>query len=279
MAVVVCTFYKFVAIADCEALRASLFAVCQANDIRGTILLASEGLNATVSGGAESIARLRAALAGDPRFRDLTTKHSHADGHPFRRLKIRIKPEIVTFGAPDCDPAKRVGAYVRPQHWNALISDPDVVIVDTRNAYEIEIGSFPGARDPGTRSFREFAEFVDRDLMDERDKTVAMFCTGGIRCEKASAYLLSQGFRDVRHLEGGVLKYLETVPAEESLWRGSCFVFDARVALDLGVVEASYALCARCGHPVRRRSDGAPHACAKCHDVLASETAVLDQTY
>ena len=262
MSVVVSTFYKFVGIEDCEALRGDLGAFCCARRMKGTILIAAEGLNATVSGDADAIDLLHAHLRSDPRFSDLTDKRSHAEAHPFARLKVKIKPEIVTFGARAADPSKRVGRYVKAEDWNALLDDPDVVVVDARNAYEVAIGTFDGARDPGTRTFSEFPDYVARELAADKDKKIAMFCTGGIRCEKASSYLLGQGFEEVYHLKGGILKYLETAPKSESRWRGECFVFDERVALDHGVVVGGHARCAGCGDPVPK-SDGEP-LCAGC---------------
>lgn len=251
MPITISTFYKFVAIDDPERLKAELAALGCGLGIKGTILLAHEGVNATVSGTCEAVAMVLAALRADSRFSDLVSKESYAAAHPFRRFKVKVKPEIVSFGHPEVNPAKGAGTYVPPQHWNALIQQPDVVVVDTRNAYEYDIGTFRGARDPKTRSFREFAQFVEANLDPERDRRVAMFCTGGIRCEKSTAYLRSKGFKDVYHLEGGILKYLEVVPPSESLWQGECYIFDDRVALEHGVTPGHYQHCTRCGFPVR----------------------------
>ena len=250
MSVTVAAFYKFVTIDEPETLRASVAAVCAENGILGTILVASEGINATISGREEAIASLLLWLRSDPRFSVLAVKMSFAETEPFKRLKVRIKPEIVTFGVPGINPADQAGTYVAPEAWNALIRDPDVLVIDTRNGYEVAIGTFEGAIDPKTDAFSDFPEYVARHLDPARHKRVAMFCTGGIRCEKASAYLLTQGFPEVYHLEGGILKYLETVPEEASLWRGECFVFDGRVALQHGVEEGTHAHCAVCGYPV-----------------------------
>lgn len=269
MTFVVSAFYKFVSLADCDALAARLRDDLRARDIKGTVLLAREGINATISGIETAISAFHEALKRDPRFADLTDKRAQASDHPFQKLKVKVKPEIVTFGVPEADPARDVGTYVAPDMWNALISDPNVIVVDTRNTYEVQIGSFPGARNPGTERFSDFPDFVRTQLSDAKDKPIAMFCTGGIRCEKASAYLLTQGFTSVFHLEGGILKYLETVPKPQSLWQGECFVFDTRVALDHGVVEGSHALCPGCGTPVlkpadRINDDTSPSLCARC---------------
>lgn len=270
MAVVVSTFYKFVRIEDCEALRAALGAFCCARAIKGTILIAPEGLNATVSGSAEAIAELHAELRGDPRFCDLATKESSAARHPFDRLKVKIKSEIVTFGQSSADPSRRVGRYVKPERWNDLIDDPDVVLIDTRNDYEVGIGTFAGALNPQTKTFSEFPDFVTRELQGRKKSKIAMFCTGGIRCEKASSYLMSIGYETVFHLEGGILKYLESVPAEDSRWRGECFVFDGRVALEHGVLEGSHVRCDTCGSPVHKAAGAS--ACFQCVTREISDT-------
>jgi UPF0176 protein len=261
MSVTVTAFYKFVAIADPPALREQLLERARGLDIKGTILLAPEGINATIAGPDAGIRAMLVHLRADPRFADLVSKESCADAVPFRRLKVKVKREIVTLRRPEADPSRRVGTYVQPEHWNALIADPDVVVIDTRNAYEVAIGTFRGALDPATRAFSEFPDFVAASLDPARHRRVAMFCTGGIRCEKASAYLLSQGFPEVYHLEGGILKYLETVPPDESLWQGECFVFDERVALEHGVKPGAYVLCKRCGFPV---AAGEGSDCTRC---------------
>ena len=268
MTVTVTAFYRFVTIAQPADLQASLSALGEGLGIRGTILLAPEGINATISGTADAIAHVLARLREDPRFGGMASKDSVAPEHPFQRFKVKLKPEIVTFGVPEANPADRAGTYVAPQDWNALIQDPDVFVLDTRNTYEVKIGTFPGARDPGTRSFRQFPDYVKANLDPKRQKKVAMFCTGGIRCEKASAYLLGQGFEQVYHLEGGILKYLETMPAAESMWQGECFVFDERVALlhDLG--PGQHEICPACGQPVPKTghlaSQQPPSPCPEC---------------
>lgn len=254
----VTVFYKFVAIAAPAELRAQLLEVCRDNGIAGSVLIAPEGINGTVAGPSEeAIAAILAFLRADARFRDLVSKESFALEQPFQRMKVRLKREIVTLKAPEADPAQRVGTYVAPRDWNALIAQDDVVLIDTRNAYEVKIGTFQGARDPGTQSFGEFPDYVKRTLDPARDKRVAMFCTGGIRCEKASAYMLAHGFSEVYHLQGGILKYLEEVPQDQSLWRGECFVFDERVALRHGVAEGTHVMCPRCGAPAAK-DDAAP---------------------
>ncbi len=260
MSVTVTTFYKFVAIEDPEALRESVFAHCGHGAIMGTILIAPEGINATIAGSDAAIRSVLTWLRSDPRFANLVSKESFADQAPFGHLRVKIKREIVTMRRPEADPTKQVGTYVKPEDWNALISDPDVIVVDTRNVYEVAIGTFKDAVDPGTRSFGEFPAYVAANLDPAKHKRVAMFCTGGIRCEKASSYLLMQGFPEVYHLEGGILKYLETVPHEESLWQGECFVFDDRVALEHGVRQGSHIMCKACGLPM---SEGAPQ-CPNC---------------
>ncbi len=250
MAVTVSTFYKFTRIDDPAALKAQLAPMCCALGIKGTILVAPEGINSTISGADDAVASVLAWLRADARFAGLISKESYAETQPFKRMKVRLKKEIVTLHAPEADPAQQVGTYVPPDQWNALISEPDVVLVDTRNDYEVKIGTFKGARDPGIKTFGAFRRYMKENLDPKRDKRVAMFCTGGIRCEKSTAYLLAHGFEEVYHLQGGILKYLEIVPKDESLWEGECFVFDERVALDHGVVVGSHRMCPACGHPI-----------------------------
>ena len=266
MTITVSAFYKFVSIDDPAALQGVLAAGGCALGLKGTILLASEGINATISGEAASIAKFLEDLRADARFHDLVSKESVNAKHPFKRYKVKVKPEIVTFGQPDLNPAANAGAYVRPEDWNALIQDPDVIVVDTRNFYEFGIGTFEGAIDPKTQTFRDFPNFVREALDPARDTKIAMFCTGGIRCEKATAYMRSQGFKDVYHLEGGILKYLEVVPEDQSLWRGECFIFDERIALEHGVTPGDYGQCPRCGYPVRRDAEAVKDGdlCAVC---------------
>lgn len=238
----VAAFYQFAALPDVEALRAPLRATCVELALRGSVLLAPEGINGTVAGEARAIDAFIDELRHGALFRgrldNLELKCSTASAMPFLRLKVRLKREIVTLGAPAVDPTRQVGAYVAPAAWNTLMATPGMLVIDTRNAFEVAIGSFEGAINPELASFGQFKDFVARTLDPDRDTKIAMFCTGGIRCEKASAYLLSRGFREVYHLNGGILNYLETVPARDSRWRGECFVFDGRVALGHGLVES-----------------------------------------
>ncbi len=247
---VVATFYKFVQLPDFAEKREPLLAMCLDQDLKGTILLAEEGINGTITGSRAAIDHLLTVLKSDSRLADLEAKESVTDSGTFDRMKVKLKKEIVTLGLPEIKPSETVGTYVAPKDWNAVISDPEVRVIDVRNDYEVGIGSFVGAENPQTDSFREFPEFVRSHLDPTQHKKVAMFCTGGIRCEKASSYMLAQGFEEVYHLQGGILKYLEEVPAEESLWEGECFVFDQRVAVTQGVQDGSYAMCFACGHPV-----------------------------
>jgi UPF0176 protein len=230
--IVVAAFYHFTELADYQDLRSPLKAFCQSLGLRGTILLAREGINSTIAGSRAAIDALLAHLKADPRFKDLQHKESYCDEMPFLRMKVRLKKEIVRLGVPGIDPNQQVGIYVEPQDWNALISDPNVILVDTRNCYEVEMGTFRGAIDPHLDTFGEFPQYVEQHFHPDHHPKVAMFCTGGIRCEKASAYMLARGFGEVYHLKGGILKYLEEVPPEESLWQGECFVFDDRISVD-----------------------------------------------
>ncbi|HHG89311.1 MAG TPA: rhodanese-related sulfurtransferase [Devosia sp.] len=246
--------YKFADLPDCAELQPQLEAFCRERTIRGTLILAPEGLNGTVAGSHQAIDELAHWLMHanifKGRLRGAQTKFSFARNMPFLRLKVRLKPEIVTLRAPEADPSKTVGTYVQPKDWNQLIARQDVVVIDTRNDYEFAIGSFEGAIDPRTRKFTEFKRYVADNLDPARDKKIAMFCTGGIRCEKASAYMLAHGFEEVYHLDGGILNYLETVPAEHSRWRGECFVFDGRVSVGHGLVEGEAVLCRACRFPL-----------------------------
>ncbi len=227
---VVAAFYHFTDLHDYESWQAPLKQFCEELGLKGTILLAKEVINSTIAGTREAINQLLAHLRNDERLRDLEHKESFCAGLPFQRLKVRLKKEIVKLGVPDIDPRDRVGTYVNPQEWNDLINDPDVLVIDTRNTYEVEFGTFKGAVNPRIETFGEFPNYV-KQLDPEKHQKIAMFCTGGIRCEKASAYMLSQGFPEVYHLKGGILKYIEEIPEEESVWEGECFVFDDRVSL------------------------------------------------
>lgn len=232
---VVAAFYKFVPLPDAARLRAPLFEVCASHGVIGTILLAPEGINATVAGSRDAIDSMLKFLLRDARFGQLEYKESSAARQPFGRLKVRLKQEIVTLGVPGIDPNRAVGEYVDARDWNTLIADPGTVVVDTRNRYETEMGMFERAIDPRTASFRQFPGFVHRTLDPRRHTRVAMYCTGGIRCEKATTYMLDNGFKEVYHLRGGILRYLEDVPREQGLWKGECFVFDERVAVGYGL--------------------------------------------
>jgi UPF0176 protein len=224
------------------------------NHIKGTLLLAEEGINGTIAGLPQDIQQLLHFLRTDAlfqqRFADLEHKESFADEHPFYRMKVKLKKEIVTLGVAGVSPTKKVGTYVKPEDWNALISDPDVILIDTRNDYEVDIGTFKGAIDPKTNTFREFPAYVAQHFDTTKHKKVAMFCTGGIRCEKASSYMMDQGFEEVFHLQGGILKYLETVPEAESMWQGECFVFDQRVAVKHNLAVGEFDQCYACRHPL-----------------------------
>ena len=250
----VMAIYKFADLPDAEAIQPVLAKFCCARDIRGTLILAPEGINGTVAGTVEAMDALAGWLfAGEAfggRLAGAEVKYSTAIEMPFLRMKVRLKPEIVTLRAPEANPAKSVGTYVEAQDWNSLIERNDVVLVDTRNDYEVGLGTFQRALDPATKSFTEFKDYVAEHLDPARDKKVAMFCTGGIRCEKASSYLLSQGFEEVFHLKGGILKYLEVVPENESRFAGECFVFDERVSVGHGLVEGDATLCRACRHPL-----------------------------
>jgi UPF0176 protein len=250
----VAALYKFVALPDYEVLRAPLLTVCKKHAIVGTILLAREGVNGTVCGTHEAIAALMEHFQKDPRLADIAPKYSFASEPAFHRMKVRLKHEIVSMGQPHIDPVGAVGTYVRPEDWNALITRDDTLVIDTRNAYEVAIGTFDGAVNPETDSFRAFPAWVDGYLAalpdDKRPKNIAMFCTGGIRCEKSTAYLVGQGYENIFHLQGGILKYLETVPQEDSTWQGDCFVFDERVSVTHGLAEGDYDMCHACRMPL-----------------------------
>lgn len=248
--VVVCAMYKFVTLDNYEDMREPLLEQMETTGVRGTLLLANEGINGTVAGSREAIDALLNYLRNDPRLADISYKESFDDEIPFLRSKVKLKREIVTMGVEGIDPLQVVGTYVRPKDWNALISDPEVVLVDTRNDYEVQIGTFKNALNPNTTTFREFPQYVKENLDPVKHKKVAMFCTGGIRCEKSTAYLKEQGFEEVYHLEGGILKYLEEVPEAETLWEGECFVFDNRVSVNHKLEKGEYDQCHACRMPI-----------------------------
>ena len=275
--IVVAALYKFVTLEDYVALREPLLAAMQANGVKGTLLLAQEGINGTVSGTRAGIDALLAWLRSDPRLVDIDHKESYCAEQPFYRTKVKLKQEIVTLGVPGVDPNKAVGTYVEPQDWNALISDPEVLLIDTRNDYEVAIGTFEGAIDPRTQSFREFPAYVQQHFDPAKHKKVAMFCTGGIRCEKASSFMLGQGFAEVFHLKGGILKYLEEVPQAQSRWRGDCFVFDNRVTVRHDLSEGDFEQCHACRTPISVADRLSEHyaagiSCPHCWDSLSVKT-------
>lgn len=278
--VTVAALYRFTPIADPAALRDALEGTCKAQGIKGTLLVAHEGINGTIAGSADGIAHVVDFIRAQPDCADTDVKYSHASGMPFYRMKVRIKREIVTMGVEGIDPRASVGTYVSPQDWNALISDPETIVIDTRNDYEVAAGTFERAIDPRTATFREFPGWFRREreklLGEGKTPKVAMFCTGGIRCEKSTAFLKAEGIDQVYHLKGGILKYLEEVPEEESLWRGECFVFDERVTVGHGLALGSHVLCRACRRPVDEEGRSSPLyedgvSCAGCYDERTEE--------
>ena len=274
----VAAFYKFLRLRDTGSLKKQLTEICKENEIYGTVLLAREGINGTISGKEHSINKLFAWLKIQPNFDDIQVKFSISSKQVFHRLKVRLKKEIVTIGLPEINPNKTVGTYIKPEDWNDIISDPDVVLIDTRNKYETKIGSFKNAIDPQTGSFREFPKWVKNFKAEKgnENKKIAMFCTGGIRCEKASSLMKEEGFDEVYHLQGGILKYLEKVENENSLWEGECFVFDQRVCLTEDLEVGSYKMCFACRMPITeeeikddRYEEGI--SCVYCHDKTTQE--------
>lgn len=273
---IVATFYRFVDLPDAAHLKPQLLDLGQQHNLKGTILLAAEGINATVAGSRSALDALFAFFNSDRRLAHLPVRESIATTPPFQRLKVKLKAEIVTLGQPEANPNHQVGTYVTPQDWNRLIQDPEVLVVDTRNDYEVNIGSFQRAINPHTDRFRDFPAYVQQHLDPQQHRKVALFCTGGIRCEKATSFLLKQGFESVYHLKGGILSYLETVSPEESLWDGECFVFDERVAVTHGLEPGHYDLCPSCGHPLAEADRQSPAyepgiCCPACVDHLTPE--------
>ncbi|WP_101676122.1 oxygen-dependent tRNA uridine(34) hydroxylase TrhO [Alloalcanivorax mobilis] len=274
--IVVAALYRFTRLDDIEALREPLLSRMLNNDVHGTLLLAREGINGTISGVREGIDAVLAWLREDGRFEGLEYKESFVDEHPFLRTKVKLKKEIVTMGVEDLDPHGERGTYLEPEQWNAVIADPQTLVIDTRNDYEYEVGTFEGAVNPDTKTFREFPEYVKHHLDPDKHKRVAMFCTGGIRCEKSTAYLKAQGFDEVYHLKGGILKYLEQTPPETSLWRGECFVFDERVTVDHHLRPGGYDQCHACRRPISEQDKASPLyrqgvSCPRCHDESSAE--------
>ena len=273
---VVAAFYKFTDLPDFEARQAGLLQCAKNADVLGTILLAREGVNGTIAGSRDGIDAVLTHIRAFPGCDALEWKEAGAETPPFHRMKVRLKKEIVTMGVENIAPHLSHERYVAPEDWNALISDPDTLVIDTRNDYEVGIGTFEGAINPQTPSFRDFPEWF-REFRKTHDvKKVAMFCTGGIRCEKSTAFLRSEGIEDVSHLKGGILKYLETVPENESLWRGECFVFDARVSVGHDLAPGSYDQCFACRRPVSDADKASPHfnpgvSCPHCIDEFTDD--------
>jgi len=273
---IVITFYKFVQLNNLEELRDRALNLCQNYGIEGTILLAQEGINATISGEKESIDHFLEFLKQDERLADIQPKVSYTNKSPFHRMKVKIKPEIITMGVNNIQVAITTGKHIDPKTWNEIISDPEVLVIDTRNQYEYKVGTFYNAISPETDSFREFPEFVEENLDPNKHKKIAMFCTGGVRCEKASAYLLEKGFEEVYQLNGGVLNYLETISSENSLWEGECFVFDGRVAVNEDLERGNHELCYACRHPLSEADRQSEKyqigvSCPYCYDDLTPQ--------
>ena len=267
----IATFYRFTPIADAEALRLALKHKLGVLDLCGTLLVAPEGINGTLAGVESAIEAMLEMLHVETGLPREEVKFSHSSEKPFHRLKIRLKREIITFHQPNADPSIQVGKHVAAQDWNALIADPDVLLLDTRNRYETRLGSFEEAVDPGIEQFSDFAEFVRQNLDADRHRKVAMFCTGGIRCEKASSFMLQEGFSEVYHLRGGILKYLEDIPAESSRWKGDCYVFDHRMAVGPGLSPGLYEMCFSCGEAISATDKSQPQfeegvSCPLCYD-------------
>lgn len=274
--IVVCALYKFVTLDDYQSMKQPLLDFMLKHEVRGTLLLAKEGINGTVAGSRSAIDALLAYLKNDPRLAELSYKESYTENAPFMRSRVKLKREIVTMGVEGIDPKRVVGTYVKPKDWNQLISEPDVLLVDTRNDYEVQVGTFKHAINPQTDSFREFPDYVKTHLDPNKHKKVAMFCTGGIRCEKSTAFLKEQGFEEVYHLEGGILKYLEDVPQEESMWEGECFVFDDRVTVNHQLEKGDYDQCHACRLPITEEEKRSPLyqrgvSCPHCYDKTTDE--------
>ena len=272
----VAALYHFARFPRFESFQEPLYALCQENGVKGSLLIASEGINGTIAGSDEGIANVLAFLRAQPEFSALVHKESRASKMPFLRMKVRLKKEIVTMGVENIDPNKIVGTYVEPKDWNELISDPETIVIDTRNDYETSIGIFKNAIDPNTKTFREFPDWVRNNTGLHNKPKIAMYCTGGIRCEKATAFMKEQGFDEVYHLKGGILKYLEEVPEEESLWEGACFVFDERVSITHGLKEGEHTLCHACRYPLTAEEVQSPLyeegvACPHCHATRTEE--------
>lgn len=274
----VAALYRFVELTDLPALQAEIKAACLENDVCGTLLIAPEGINGTIAAPEDGMMQIIALLDRLAGITQGELKYSYATEKPFLRTKVRIKKEIITMAAPEADPTKLVGTYVEPQDWDTLCANPDVTLIDTRNDYETAVGIFKGAIDPNIQKFTDFKDYVAQNLDPARHKKIAMFCTGGIRCEKASSYMLAHGFEEVYHLKGGILKYLETIPADQSQWDGECFVFDRRVAIGHGLEEGGHGLCYGCRYPVTDADKANPLyeegvSCPRCHANLTEHKA------
>jgi UPF0176 protein len=258
--ITIATFYKFVHLDNCPKIQGQFQVYCESQQIKGTILLAPEGINGSIAAPAATVAAAMDYFRQDSRLADLSYQTSTSNGKPpFSKIKVKVKAEIVTFRESGADPNQQVGIYVDPQEWNKIIADPEVLVIDTRNQYEVEIGTFDGAIDPQTSSFTEFSDYVRQHLDPQQHRKVAMFCTGGIRCEKASAWMLAEGFPEVYHLQGGILNYLKSVPATDSKWQGDCYVFDERVAVTHALQPGNYRTCYDCGLPVTIQKLDCPH--------------------
>ena len=273
--IVVAALYKFTRFSDFEQYRDPILNTMLDNEVKGTLLIASEGINGTISGSRQGIDNVLDYLRRIEAIGSFTFKESYTDAQPFYRTKVKLKKEIVTMGVENIDPLQSVGRYVKPQDWNALISDPEVILIDTRNDYEVQIGTFQNAVNPNTDTFREFPDYVAKELDPSKHKKVAMFCTGGIRCEKSTAFMREQGFEEVYHLEGGILKYLEEIPASESMWQGDCFVFDNRVSVNHDLEKGAYEQCFACRMPITQddmqsasyvKGESCPHCIDKANE-------------
>ena len=272
----VAALYRFVRLDDYESMREPLLNFCTERGVKGTLLLAHEGVNGTISGGKTAIADVLSYLRSDERLTDLDCKFSYHEERPFLRMKVKLKREIVTMGLAGVDPNQSVGRYASPEEWNELVDDPECLVIDTRNDYEVEIGSFRGAINPGTKSFRDFPAWVDENLDPQKHKKVAMFCTGGIRCEKSTSLLVSKGFDDVWHLKGGILNYLEQTAEASTRWEGECFVFDSRVAVNHQLEKGQYDQCFACRFPLDDAQKESPQyvpgvSCPRCHDAHSAD--------
>jgi UPF0176 protein len=269
----VAALYRFVELTDLPKLQATIKDACAKYDICGTLLLAPEGVNGTIAGVGEKLDAIIDVLDQHVGARQGELKYSSSTGKPFLRMKVRVKKEIITMAAPEADPTKLVGQYVSAEYWNDLIADPEVTLIDTRNDYETAVGIFKGAIDPNIQKFTDFKDYVAENLDPQKHKKIAMFCTGGIRCEKASSYMLAHGFKEVYHLQGGILKYLETISADQSQWDGECFVFDRRVAVGHGLAEGNHDICYGCRFPLKEGDKETPQyeagvSCPRCHPTL-----------